>query len=44
MYITNILLLLALPALAVGVTFILTDRNLNTQFYTEDPVLYQLLF
>ena len=48
MFITNILLLLSLPVLAVAITFILTDRNINTTFYNAkysgDAVLYQLLF
>lgn len=48
LFVTNILLLLSLPVLAVAITLVLTDRNINTTFYNSkysgDPVLYQLLF
>ena len=46
--ITAILLLLALPVLAGGITILLIDRNFNTSFFDPagggDPVLYQHLF
>lgn len=46
--ITAILLLLALPVLAGGITILLLDRNFNTSFFDPagggDPILYQHLF
>jgi cytochrome c oxidase subunit 1 len=46
--ITAILLLLALPVLAGGITILLIDRNFNTSFFDPagggDPILYQHLF
>lgn len=45
---TAILLLLALPVLAGGITILLLDRNFNTSFFDPagggDPILYQHLF
>jgi cytochrome c oxidase subunit 1 len=47
-FLTAILLLLALPVLAGGITILLLDRNFNTSFFDPagggDPVLYQHLF
>lgn len=47
-FLTAILLLLALPVLAGGITILLLDRNFNTSFFDPagggDPILYQHLF
>lgn len=46
--ITAVLLLLALPVLAGGLTMLLTDRKFNTSFFDPagggDPILFQHIF
>jgi len=47
-YITAIMLILAIPVLAVAITFILCDRYFNTSWYDAfnggDVIIYQHLF